>query len=140
MDLSVSHLNPEGMHLNPAFSQAVVVEGAARTIYIGGQNAVGPDGTVIGAGDIAAQTVRIFENLETVLSAAGATLHDVVKWTIFIVQGHDLGPGFAVFQQKWGPHARPPVVSMAFVAALANPEFLVEIEAIAVTGPGSSAP
>lgn len=135
MELAVNHLNPERMHLNPDFSQAVVVEGPARTIYIGGQNAVSPEGTVIGAGDIAAQTAQIFENLEVVLAAAGATLHDIVKWTIYVVQGHDFRPGFGIFQQKWGTSARPPAVSVVIVAGLANPEYLVEIEAIAVTRP-----
>jgi enamine deaminase RidA (YjgF/YER057c/UK114 family) len=122
------------MHNNPAFSQAVVVEGAARTIYVGGQNAVAPDGQIVGIGDLAAQTEQTFTNLETVLTAAGATLHDIVKWTIFVVEGHDILPGFAVFQRRWGTTVKPvPAISMARVAGLAHPDFLVEIEAIAVT-------
>ncbi len=134
MDLVVTHVNPDTMHQNSAFSQAVVVEGSARTIYVGGQNAVDAQGTIVGIGDIAAQTEQIFANLESVLAAAGATLHDIIKVTIFIVQGNDLGPGFAVYQQKWGTVARPPAVSAAFVAGLAHPDFLVEIEAVAVVG------
>ena len=134
MQPTITHVNPEAMHSNPAFSQAVIVEGAARTIYVGGQNAVDADGRIVGAGDIAAQTEQVLKNMETVLAASGATLHDVVKWTIFIVQGQDILPGFEVFQRFWGTSARPPAVSMAFVAALATPDFLVEIEAIAVTG------
>ena len=132
MDFAVAHLNPEGMHHNPAFTQAIVVEGNARTIYVGGQNAVAADGQIVGLGDLAAQTEQVLTNIETVLAAAGATLHDTVKWTIFIVQGQDLRPGFEVFQRHWGTEARPPVVSMAFVPALAHPDFLLEIEAIAV--------
>lgn len=132
MELTITHLSPEGMHKNPAYSQAIVVAGNAKTIYIGGQNAVNAEGQVVGAGDVAAQTTQIFANLETVLAAAGATLHDVIKWTVYIVQGHDFLPGYAIFQQKWGTSAKPPVVTAAIVAGLANPEFLVEIEAIAV--------
>jgi enamine deaminase RidA (YjgF/YER057c/UK114 family) len=135
VELAITHLNPEGMHSNPAFAQAVIVEGAARTIYVGGQNAVSPDGQIVGVGDLAAQTEQVFTNLETVLAAAGATLHDIVKWTIFIVQGQDLIPGFAVFQRRWGDNPRPPAISSVFVAGLAHPDFLVEIEAIAVTRP-----
>jgi enamine deaminase RidA (YjgF/YER057c/UK114 family) len=45
--MKITHINPEGMHKNPAFSQAVVAEGG-KTIYIGGQNGVGADGTVVG--------------------------------------------------------------------------------------------
>ena len=134
--VSVQHLNPDGMHQNPAFSQAVVVEGAARTIYVGGQDAVAADGSIVGKGDLAAQTEQVFANLETVLRAAGATIHDVVKWSVYVVQGQDIRPGFAVFQRIWGQHATPPAITMAFVAELAHPDFLVEMEAIAVTGAG----
>ena len=131
----VTHINPEEMHQNPAFSQAVVVQGAAKTIYVGGQNAVGADGKIVGAGDLDAQTEQTLKNIETVLAAAGAARDDVVKWTIFVVQGQDINKGFAAFQRVWGVSPRPPIITFAFVAALANPEFLVEIEVMAVTAP-----
>ena len=130
----VTHVNPEAMHNNPAFSQAVVIEGAARTIYVGGQNAVDADGNIVGAGDLDAQTEQTLKNIETVLAASGAGRDDVVKWTIFVVQGQDINAGFAAFQRVWGAAARPPIITFAFVAGLANPEFLVEIEVLAVTG------
>jgi len=137
MKPTVTHLNPEGLHRNPAFTQAVIVEGNARTIYIGGQNAVSPEGKIVGD-DLATQTEQVFDNLETILAAAGATLRDVVKWTIFVMQGQDIQPGFGVFQRRWGAHPNPPAISGLFVAGLANPAFLVEIEAIAVTGRGEA--
>jgi enamine deaminase RidA (YjgF/YER057c/UK114 family) len=133
MEPRVTHLNPEGMHSSPAFTQAVVVAGNARTIYIGGQNAVAADGQVVGVGNLEAQTEQVLKNVETILAAAGATVHDVIKLTLFVVQGQDLLPGFGVFQWWWGTAPNPPAVSMAFVAGLANPDFLVELEAIAVT-------
>ena len=129
----VTHINPKGMHSNPAFSQAVTVQGAAKTIYIGGQNAVDADGQIVGAGDLAAQTEQVLQNIETVLAASGAGRDEVIKWTILVVQGQDLNAGFAAFQRVWGPSARPPIITFAFVAGLANPEFLVEIEVVAVT-------
>ena len=138
MDPVVTHLNPEDMHVNPAYSQAVMVEGNARTIYIGGQNAVDASGAVVGVGDLAAQTEQVLANVESILAAAGATLHDVIKWSVYIVQGNDLGPGYAVFQQKWGTSAKPPAVTAMFVAGLAHPDFLVEIEAIAIPGAAAS--
>ena len=131
-ELTITHVNPESMHANPAFSQAVTVEGHAKTIYIGGQNAVGPDGSVVGEGDLAAQVAQALANLETVLTAAGATKQDVVKWTILVLQGQDLMAGFTAFQENWGPMEKAPAITSAFVAALANPAFLVEIEAVAV--------
>jgi enamine deaminase RidA (YjgF/YER057c/UK114 family) len=120
------------MHHNPAFTQAVLVSGSARTLYIGGQNAVNAEGQIVGKGDIAAQTEQILKNVQTVLEAGGAKLEHVIKWGIYIVQGQPLQPGFEAFQRAWGRQPNPPIVTMAFVAALANPDFLVEIEAIAV--------
>jgi enamine deaminase RidA (YjgF/YER057c/UK114 family) len=134
---TVTHVSPDDMHQNPAFSQAVVVEGAARTIYVGGQNAVDAEGKIVGAGDLAAQTEQVLKNIETVLTASGAGRDDVVKWTILVVQGQDINAGFGAFQRVWGPSARPPIITFAFVAGLASPEFLVEIEVMAVTGAGA---
>jgi enamine deaminase RidA (YjgF/YER057c/UK114 family) len=135
MALRITHLNPDGMPANPAFSQAVVVEGPARTIYVGGQNAVTADGDIDGD-DIATQTTRTLRNLELVLRAAGAELGDIVSWTMLVVDGQPLGPGFGAFQQVWSPDDAPPAISAAFVAGLANPKFLVEISAIAVVAGG----
>ena len=128
----VEHINPEGLHRNPAFTQVVAVIGPARTVYVGGQNAVNAQGLVVGEGDIAAQTEQVLANMQTALAAAGAGLEHVVKWTLYIVAGQPLGPGFAAFQRVWGDRPNPPVITAAFVAALANPAFLVEMDAIAV--------
>jgi enamine deaminase RidA (YjgF/YER057c/UK114 family) len=128
----VEHLNPEGLPQNPAFTNVVVVTGPVRTIYIGGQDAVDATGQIVGAGDIGAQTRQVFANIQTALEAAGAGLEHVVKWNILIVQGQPLEPGFAEFQRVWGERPNPPAITAAFVSALANPEFLVEIDAIAV--------
>lgn len=129
---SVQHLNPAGLHKNPAYSQAVVVSGNVQTIYVGGQNAVDTTGNVIGKGDIKAQTQQVLRNVETALTAAGAKLEHVIKWNVHIVQGQPLAPGFEAFQQAWANRPNPPLVTMSFVSALANPDYLVEIEAVAV--------
>lgn len=129
---SVQHLNPERLHHNPAFSQAVAVSGAVKTVYIGGQNAVDAAGAIVGQGDIAAQTEQVMQNLQAVLAAGGASLEHVIKWNVYLVQGQPLQPGFAVFQQVWNRRPNPPAITMAFVAGLANPDFLIEMDAIAV--------
>ena len=128
----VEHLNPEGLSQNPAFTNVVVISGPMRTIYIGGQDAVDASGQIVGIGDIGAQTAQVFANMQIALEAAGAGLEHVVKWNILIVEGQPLEPGFAEFQRVWGERANPPVITAAFVSALANPEFLVEMDAIAV--------
>jgi enamine deaminase RidA (YjgF/YER057c/UK114 family) len=129
--LNVSHLNPDSLPRNPAFSQGVSVTGPARTIYVGGQNAVAADGSIVGD-DLGTQAERALRNLETVLGDAGARLEDVVHWTMSIVEGQPLPPGFAAFQRVWGSRPNPPAISMAYVSGLANPRFLVELSAIAV--------
>jgi enamine deaminase RidA (YjgF/YER057c/UK114 family) len=118
------------MHQSPAFSQGVVVESPTRTIYVGGQNGVGPDGQVVGD-TLLEQSVRAFENLRTVLEEAGAGLKDVVTWTITVVEGQSIADGVAAFQQVWDPADTPPAISVVVVTSFANPEFLVEITAIA---------
>jgi enamine deaminase RidA (YjgF/YER057c/UK114 family) len=129
--MPVMHHNPAGLPSNPAFSQAVSVEGPARTIYVGGQNAVAADGSLVGD-DAAAQTARALENLGTVLADAGARLDDVVQWMITVVDGQDLGGAFGAFKEVWGERGNPPAISVSVVSGLANPRFLVEISAIAV--------
>jgi enamine deaminase RidA (YjgF/YER057c/UK114 family) len=132
MQGSVRHLNPDGLHKNPAYSQAVVVNGNVKTVYVGGQNAVDAAGAVVGKGDIGAQTEQVLRNIETALAAGGATLHHVVKWNVLAVQGQSLMPGFEAFQRAWGNRPNPPIVTVAIVGGLAHPDFLVEIDATAV--------
>jgi enamine deaminase RidA (YjgF/YER057c/UK114 family) len=128
----VEHLNPEGLHKNPAYSQAVVTSGSVKTVYVGGQNAVDASGEVVGAGDIKLQAEQIFENLQTALAAGGARLDDVVKWNIYVVQGQPPQPAFEVFQRVWGERPNPPLITLLFVAGLAHPDYLMEIDAVAV--------
>jgi enamine deaminase RidA (YjgF/YER057c/UK114 family) len=106
--VSFRHINPEGLHHNPAFSQAVVVEQPAKTIYIGGQNGVDADGKVVGP-TVGEQTSQALRNLATILESEGASLANIVHWTIAVVDGQAFDEGFAAFQQVWNPatHRRP---------------------------------
>ena len=130
----ITHLNPEALPANPAFSYAVRVDGGADTLYIGGQNAVRPDGTI--AEGMGAQAEQALDNLQTVLESAGASREHIVKWTVLAVQGQPLEDGIAAFRKVWGNRSNPPAISVAVVAGLANPQFLVEIEAIAAVPSG----
>lgn len=132
VDGRVEFLNPEGLHRNPAFSNVAVVSGSVRTIYVGGQDAVDAQGNIVGIGDIAAQTEQVLRNLRTALTAAGAGPEHVVKWNILVVEGQDFASGYAVFQRVWGDRPDPPVITAAVVKGLAHPDFLVEMDAIAV--------
>lgn len=129
--VETTRINPTALPRNPAFSQGVVVTGPARTIYVGGQNGVDADGTVVGT-DIYAQTVRAVQNLQLVLAEAGADAGAVVSMSITLTDPGALPAGFRAFQESWDAGAEPPVITVACVSALANPAFLVEISAIAV--------
>lgn len=131
MNGKMEYLNPNGLQKNPAFSQIVTTQGNGKTIYIGGQNAVNGQGEIVGKGDIAEQTEQVMKNLQTALSACNATFDHLVKLTILIVQGQDLSRGFQASQKYLGGLKNPPIVTGLFVAALARPDFLVEVDAIA---------
>lgn len=129
---SVEYLNPDGLNKNLAFTNVIVVTGPAKTIYIGGQDAVDAAGNIVGKGDMKAQVEQIMHNLQVALAAAGATLEHVIKWNIYVVQGQPLPPALEVFQRVWGRRPNPPATTLAYVAGLAHPDFLAEMEAIAV--------
>ena len=111
-------------------SQAVVVGQPTKTIYVGGQNGVGADGKVVRpmVGEQASQALR---NLATMLESEGASLANIVHWSIAVVDGHALDEGFAAFRQAWNPAGPRPAITVHVVGGL-GPGFLVEIDAIAV--------
>jgi 2-iminobutanoate/2-iminopropanoate deaminase len=101
-----------------------------NTVYTSGQ--VGTDqatGAVRGE-EIGEQTAATLDNIEAALAAAGATLADVVKTTVFLTRAEDLAGMDAAYKARFGEVL--PARSTVTVAALAKPAFLVEIEAIAV--------
>ena len=128
----VTYINPDSLPRNPAFTNVVTVTGPVRTIYVGGQDAVDASGAIVGKGDLKAQTIQILKNIQSALAAGGAQLEHIVKWNIYVVQGQSLQEGFAAFQSVWGNRPNPPVISGMFVSGLAHPDFLAEIDAIAV--------
>ena len=129
---SVRHLNPEGLHKNPAYSQVVVATGDVKTVYVGGQNAVDASGEVVGRGDIEVQAEQIFKNLEIALAGGDAKLDHVIKWNIYVLQDQPPQPAFEVFQRVWGNRPNPPLITLLFVSGLAHPDYLMEIDAVAV--------
>jgi enamine deaminase RidA (YjgF/YER057c/UK114 family) len=129
--MGVQYINPEGLPAR-GYSNVVVVTDSVKTVYIGGQDAVDASGAIVGKGDLQAQVEQIFKNMQTALDAAGAKLEHVVKWNILVVQGQNIQPGFEVYQRIWGDRPNPPAITVAFVAGLAHPDFLCEIDAIAV--------
>ncbi|MGH7497927.1 MAG: RidA family protein [Gemmatimonadales bacterium] len=109
------------------YSRAVRIGG---TIHVAGTTATGPDGSLVGAGDMYAQTVQALQNIEAALRAAGATMADVVRTRIFTTDmdrwqeiGRAHGEVFGEIR---------PASTMVEVTRLVDPVLLVEIEADAV--------
>lgn len=128
----VQHINPDELSKNPAFTSIIVATGQMKTLYIGGQDAVDASGTIIGKGDIKQQTEQVLNNLQAALKAGGAELEHLIKWNVYIVQGQPLQPAIEVFQRVWGHRPHPPAITVMYVSGLANPDFLVEMDALAL--------
>ena len=127
----MEHINPNGLIKNPAFSQIVTTEGNGKTIYIGGQNAVNENREIVGKDDILKQTEQVMKNLEIALQSCGADFENLVKLNIHIVQGQNAHGAFQVSQKYIGSNNKPPTITVLYVAGLVNPDFLLEIDAIA---------
>jgi len=124
--------HPQGLLRNPAYSHVVVASGA-RTIYTAGQVAIDEHGALIGAGDLAAQAAQAMRNVGLALAAAGASYANIVKITTYVVNYRP--EHRAVIGQARAPFfagGAPPASTLVGVSALALPEWLVEIEAVAV--------
>jgi len=123
-------INPPGMKPLGMYTQVTVAQGGSIA-FISGQVSADANGKVVGAGDIQAQAVQVFENLKLALSGIEATFEDVIKFTIYIV-------GFTQERRKavmdvrgrYISHKNPPAATMVGVDQLVEPELLVEIEAV----------
>jgi 2-iminobutanoate/2-iminopropanoate deaminase len=113
------------------YSHVVAVEGR-RMIFVAGQLARDRDGNVVGKGDMRAQIRQVGENIKAALAAAGATLADLVKTTTYVTDIEEYFKHVDVRMEYFG--AALPTSTTVEVRRLAHPDFLVEVEVIAMTG------
>lgn len=126
-------LQPNTLHTPfSAYSHGIAVDGASRIVFCAGQVAGDAQGNLVGKGDFDAQGEQVMSNLRDVLAEAGATFADVVKLTTYVVKQDDAQKG----RDLVGRHFKnnPPANTLCVLLGLAHPDFLVEIEAIAVVG------
>ncbi|MEC4570751.1 RidA family protein [Streptomyces virginiae] len=125
-------VNPDGLH-DPApfgYSHTATVPAGTELVLVAGQYGSDPDGAVVSA-DFGEQVERTFHNIGVALAAHGLDLGHVVRLRTYVVN-HDvtrLGPIAAAVQKHWG--GRPPTQTLIGVAALATPDMLFEVEAVA---------
>ncbi len=130
--MKITYINPPQFATPRGYSHAVSVSGDFSTIYIGGQNAIDGQGNLVGKNSLKEQTRQILDNIETILASVGGNLSNIVKLDINLLLGQNPQEGFAAFQQKWGNSQNYPAISVRFVSGLGRPEWLVEIEAVAI--------
>jgi enamine deaminase RidA (YjgF/YER057c/UK114 family) len=125
-------INPPGLNPTAGFTHVVTATGG-KTVYDFGQASVDAKGEVVGKGDFHAQVERTFENLKTAIAAAGATFADVVKVTYFVADlKSEHVPVVREVRGRYLDKDNPPASTLVGVAALAAPDWLIEVEVVAV--------
>jgi enamine deaminase RidA (YjgF/YER057c/UK114 family) len=128
------YINPPSLFqtLHSGFSQAVAASGV-RTLYVSGQTAWDANRQLVGGTDLAAQARQAFRNLRTIVEASRGTINDVVSLRIYIVDyTPDKAHAVATALRETFPGPAKPATTWIGVASLADPGFLIELEATAV--------
>ncbi len=133
--MPVELMNPDGLPKPEQYRQIAVATGA-RLVFVAGQVARTADGEPVGGGDLAAQVERAYLNVATAVAAAGGSFADVAKLTVYVVDWTpqrmaDLGAGVGRAAARLGADLVKPVTLIG-VATLAEPDLLVEVEAVAI--------
>mgnify|MGYP001607774573 FL=1 len=110
-----------------SYSHGIIVE-AGKTLYVAGQTSRDAQGNVVCKGDAAGQTRQLLENMKKVVEGAGGRMEDVAKTTVFITDIKHREAVGRVRQEFF--KGDPPANTLLVISALADPTFLVEIEAI----------
>ena len=126
----LERINPADLHRPPTYTQVTVGRGN-RIIFVSGQVGVDARGELV-ATDLGAQARQAYTNVQTALAAAGAGASDLAKLTTFVVDYHQelLPVVTAARREVLGEHL--PASTLVGVAGLARPEYLIEVEAMAV--------
>jgi enamine deaminase RidA (YjgF/YER057c/UK114 family) len=133
--MTVTLVNPDGLPKPDVYRQLSIASGS-RMVFLAGQVARDGEGRPVGAGDFAAQVEQAYRNIGTALNEIGGSFDDVAKLTIYVVDWHPdklplLGEGVARAAAAMGVDPVKPITLLG-VAALGEPDLLVEVEATAV--------
>jgi enamine deaminase RidA (YjgF/YER057c/UK114 family) len=112
------------------FSQGMVVEARGRLVFISGMVARCADGSIAGLGDIEAQTRQVCENVKTAVEAAGGTMADICRVDVY-VRNMEQFPAIHRVRRAYFPDP-PPASTMVEVSKFTHPDYLIEMNAIAV--------
>ncbi len=127
MPIQIERVNPPGTTQPTAYTQLVR---AGKTLYFAGQTAVNEKGELIGKGDMRAQVRQVYENLKSLLASQGATFDHLVKITIYTLSIDEFRKAGDIREEYTG--GRAPASTLLQIDQLASPDYLLEIEGIAV--------
>jgi enamine deaminase RidA (YjgF/YER057c/UK114 family) len=130
MNPHVRFINPSTMAKPPGYTHVVEVS-SGKMIFLSGQVAQDIDGNLVGDGDMAAQVRQIFENIQNALQAVGGDCTHIIKFTYFTTDFSELSSLRAI-RDEYINTDHPPASTAVQVSRLFRPEFLIEIEAVAV--------
>jgi enamine deaminase RidA (YjgF/YER057c/UK114 family) len=128
------YVNPNNLFpsMPYGFSQVVIATGK-KMVFISGQTAWDAEKNIVGGDSVLEQARQAFRNLETAMVAAGGTLKDIVTLRIYVVDYKaESGTAVGAALREFFSPEKPPASTWIGVSALADPEFLIEIEATAV--------
>ncbi len=114
------------------FSQAIAIEAKGKLVFISGMTARRADGTIAGIGDVEAQTRQVCENLKAAVEAAGGTMDDICRVDVYVRNMEHFEKIHKVRREYFG--SPPPASTMVEVTKMTSPDYLIEINAIAVFG------
>jgi 2-iminobutanoate/2-iminopropanoate deaminase len=126
MDVEILH--PERVFQSPAYAQAARI---GDILFVAGQTPRNIDGSTAAPGDIRGQAEKVFENLQAVLEGCGSSLDRVAKLTVYMTSYEYRTAISEVRAKVFAPVGRPCASTTVVVSGLMNPEWLVEIEAVA---------
>ena len=130
--MALEHLTPQGLFKPAAYSQVVIGTGR-RMVFISGQVSMDGEGKLVAEGDLAGQARQVYANLKEALAAAGASVKDVAKLTTYVVGYRpELLPVMGAARTAVLGASDLPASTLVGVQALAQPGYLIEVEAIAV--------
>lgn len=126
--------NPDTLMKPTAGYSQIAEVSDGKTIFISGQVAVDRSGNLVGKDDFRAQVQQVFENLNAAVQAAGGNFHDVIKLGIYCTEDVDPAqfPILREVRDKYVNTSNPPTSIFLVVKRLARPEWMIEIEAVAV--------
>jgi enamine deaminase RidA (YjgF/YER057c/UK114 family) len=126
--------NPETMAKPTAGYSQVAEVGEGKIVYIAGQVALDKSGDLVGKGDFRAQLQQVFENLKAAVEASGGDFHSVIKLNYYCAASVDPSqlPVVREVRDKYVNTANPPTSTFVFVQRLVRPEWLIEVDAVAV--------